>query len=82
MTSTNTFSPAASWTYKLDSEQAQEHDFSNLLEEFGYAVHRQDRMLMEYCEGELKRMFRAAIKCAGKGGPKLEGLGNRTHSGA
>lgn len=58
MTSTNSFSAAASWTYKPDSDQAQEHDFSNLLEEFAYAVQRQDRMMMEYCEGELKRMFR------------------------
>jgi hypothetical protein len=58
MTSTNTFSPAASWTHKLDSERLQEHDFLNLLVEFKYAVERQDFMMMEYCEVELNRMYR------------------------
>ena len=43
---------------KEDSEQLQEHDFSNLIQEFGYAVQRQDRKLMEHCEHEMKRMFR------------------------
>jgi hypothetical protein len=52
------FTPARSWTCKPNSEQAREHDFSNLLEEFAYAVRRQDQMMMEYCESELKRMFR------------------------
>ncbi len=52
------FSPAASWTCKPESEQLQEHDFCNLLQEFRYAVQRQDPMMMEYCEAELKRMFR------------------------
>jgi hypothetical protein len=59
MTPTKAFSPAASWTHKLNSERAEEHDFSNLIVEFGFAVQRQDRMMMEYCEGELKRMFKA-----------------------
>jgi hypothetical protein len=53
-----TFAPAASWTHKLESEQKQEHDFSNVLSEFGYAVLRQDLMMMKFCECELKRMFR------------------------
>jgi len=74
----STFSPAASWTYKTESEQAQEHDFSNLLAEFAYAVQRQDRMMINYCESELKRMFRAAVKGAGKGGPRSERLVSRT----
>jgi len=30
----------------LDSEQKQEHDFSNMLSELGYAVLRQDLMMM------------------------------------
>jgi hypothetical protein len=58
MTAAKGFSPASSWTCKPDSEQAQERDFSNLLEEFGYAIQRQDQAIMEYCESELKRMFR------------------------
>lgn len=58
MIATKAFSPSASWTYKLDSEQLEDHDFSNLLQEFAYAVQRQDRRMMEYCECELKRMFR------------------------
>jgi hypothetical protein len=33
-----TIAPAASWTYKLDSDQKQEHDFSNLISELSYAV--------------------------------------------
>jgi len=53
------FTPAASWTYKLDSEAKREHDFNNLLLELCCAVERQDSMLIEYCEGELKRMYRA-----------------------
>jgi hypothetical protein len=52
------FSPAASWTHKLDSEKQQEHDFSNLLQEFGYALRRQDGKLIEYFERELRRMYR------------------------
>jgi hypothetical protein len=59
MTSTRAVSPAAGWTHKLDLEGKQEHEFSNLLQEFLYAVQRQDGMLMEYCACELKRMFRA-----------------------
>ena len=58
MTSTNMFSPATSWTHKLDSERLQEHDFTNLLVEFKYAVERRDQMMMEYCECELNRMYR------------------------
>ena len=58
MTPRTAFSPAASWTHKLDSERLQEHDFTNLLQEFKYAVERQDRMMMEYCECELGRMYR------------------------
>jgi len=42
--------PVASWTRKLDSEEKQEHDFSNLFSELGYAVRRQDGMMMRYCE--------------------------------
>jgi hypothetical protein len=67
MTPRAAFSPAASWTHKLDSEERQKHDFSNLLLEFKYAVERQDRMLMEYCECELGRMYRE------KGQPKRQG---------
>ena len=55
---TTVFCPAASWTYTLHSEDKQKHDFSNLVLEFRYAVERQDRMLMEYCECELWRMYR------------------------
>jgi len=47
-----------SWTHKLDSERHEEHDFCNLLSEFRYAVQREDRMMMEFCERELWRMFR------------------------
>jgi hypothetical protein len=50
--------PAASWTHKVESEQLQEHDFANLILEFSYAVQRQDLMMMQYCESELKTMFR------------------------
>ena len=57
MTPRTTFVPAASWTHKLDSEAKEEHDFSNLIQEFAYAVQRQDRTMMAHCEGELKRMF-------------------------
>jgi hypothetical protein len=49
------FYPAASWTHKLDSEKQQEHDFSNLLQEFGYALRRQDGKMIEYFECELRR---------------------------
>jgi len=59
MTLTRTVSPAAGWTRRLDSEERQEHEFSNLLQEFLYAVQRQDGMMVEYCARELKRMFRA-----------------------
>jgi len=58
MTSTRAVSPAAGWTHKLDPEEKQEHEFSNLLQEFLYAVQRQDGMMTEYCACELKRMFR------------------------
>ena len=51
------FVPVSSWTHKLDSEKHEEHDFCNLLSEFRYAVQRQDRMMMEYCEHELWRMY-------------------------
>ena len=54
---TNPFSISTSWTHKLDSERLEEHDFNNLIQEFRYAVERQDRMMMVYCEGELKRMY-------------------------
>jgi len=76
MTPRTAFLPAASWTYKLDSEDRQMHDFSNLLLEFRYAVERQDRMMMEYCERELGRMYRETkqrkkptVVKAGKGRP-------------
>lgn len=52
------FGPAASWTHKVDSEEKRKHDFSNLLLEFRYAVERADQMMMEYCDGELERMYR------------------------
>jgi len=58
MTSTKTISPAARWTHKLNSEEKQEHEYSNLLQEFAYAVQRQDGMMMKYCACEWKRMFR------------------------
>lgn len=58
MTSTRAVSPAAGWMHKLDPEEKQEHEFSNLLQEFLYAVQRQDGMMTEYCAYELKRMFR------------------------
>jgi hypothetical protein len=54
-----TFTPAASWTHKLDSEDKQEHDFNNLLQELRYAVQRRDSILIEYFERELRRMYRA-----------------------
>ena len=43
----NGFLPPASWTYELDSEKQQEHNFSNLLQEFGYVLRRQDRKMIE-----------------------------------
>lgn len=58
MTSTKAIFPAASGTHKLNSEEKQEHEFSNLVQEFAYAVQRQDGMMMKYCACELKRMFR------------------------
>ena len=58
MTSAKAIFPAAIWTHKLNSEEKQEHEFSNLLQEFVYAMQRQDGMVMKYCECELKRMFR------------------------
>ncbi len=58
MTPRTTFSSAASWTHKLDSDKQQEHDFCNLLQELGYAVRREDGKMMEYCECELRRMYR------------------------
>jgi len=58
MTPRTTFEPAASWPHKADSEEEQEQDFSNLLQQFGYAVQRQDGIMTKYCECELKRMFR------------------------
>jgi len=50
---------AASWTHKLNSEDKRDHDFNNLLLEFRYAVQRQDSTFAEYCERELRRMYRA-----------------------
>jgi hypothetical protein len=44
------FIPAASWTHNLESDKKQEHDFSNLLPEFRYAVLREHRTLTDYCE--------------------------------
>jgi hypothetical protein len=58
MSSKRVFTPATSWTAKLDYEHQQEHDFCNLVQEFFYAVTRQDQRIMEYCEAELKRMYR------------------------
>lgn len=51
------FCPAASWTYKVESEEKKKHDFSNLVLEFKYAVERADQMMMDYCGGELERMY-------------------------
>jgi hypothetical protein len=50
--------PAVPWTHKLNSEEKQAREYSNLLQEFKYAVQRQDEMMMKYCTCELKRMFR------------------------
>jgi hypothetical protein len=58
MTPRTAFVPAVSWTYKLDSDLKQKHDFSNLLSELGYAVRRDDEVMMKFCESELQRMFR------------------------
>jgi hypothetical protein len=58
-TEATVFSPAANWTQKLDSERLQEHNFANLVLEHRLAVERQDRQLIEYCECELGRMYRA-----------------------
>ena len=44
--------------HKPDSEQQQEHDFSNLLQELGYALRRQDGRMVEHVECELRRMYR------------------------
>ena len=66
MTPRAAFSPAASWTYKLDSDKKQKHDFSNLVQEFRYAVQQQDRMMMEYCESELERMYRGRGQQTGR----------------
>jgi len=65
MTPETTFAPAASWRYKLDSDKKQEHDFGNLLLEFKFAVDRSDRMMMDYCERELSRMYRDRRKQKG-----------------
>ena len=58
MTLMTTVCPTASWTHKLDSEKRQEHDFSNLLQEFGYALRREDEKMIEHLESELRRMYR------------------------
>jgi hypothetical protein len=58
MTPRTHFAPAASWTQKLDTVEKEEHDFSNLLAELGYAIRRNDMRMMSYCEHELRRMFR------------------------
>lgn len=58
MPTTKATFPAPSWTHRLNSEEKQEHEYSNLLQEFAYAVQRQDGMMMKYCVCELKRMFR------------------------
>ncbi len=58
MTARKVTTPVASLVPRWDHEQQQEHDFCNLLQEFQWAVERQDRMMMEYCDFELKRMFR------------------------
>jgi hypothetical protein len=41
----------------VESEEKKKHDFSNLVLEFRYAVERADQMMMEYCDGELERMY-------------------------
>ena len=51
-------SPAASWTHRRDLQAVREHDFGNLLQDFRYAVEQQDRTMMDYCECELRLMFR------------------------
>jgi hypothetical protein len=58
MTSAKAIFPAASWTHNLNSEEKLEHEFANLLQEFAYAVQRQDGTTMKYCACELKRVFR------------------------
>jgi len=45
----------------VESEEKQKHDFSNLILEFRYAVERADQMMMEYCDGELQRMYRERL---------------------
>jgi hypothetical protein len=47
MTPRMPFSPSASWTHKLVSEKQQEHDFFNLLQEFGCALRRQSNALVK-----------------------------------
>jgi len=51
-------SPAASWMHRPDPEAVREHDFANLLQDFRYAVEQQDRTMMDYCESELRSMYR------------------------
>jgi hypothetical protein len=58
MSPIKTFTTSASWSSWLDYEKQQEHDFCNLLQEFRYALLREDQKLIEYCESELKRMYR------------------------
>jgi hypothetical protein len=57
-TKVTTFSPAASWTHRPDAQAVREHDFSNLLQDLRYAVEQQDRSMIDYCECELKLMYR------------------------
>jgi uncharacterized protein YjbK len=44
--------------WDVSSEQKQEHDFCMLLTELRDAVQQQDRIMADYCTGELKRLFR------------------------
>jgi hypothetical protein len=42
---------------RCDRQQQEEHDFCNLLREFQWAIERQDRRMMDYCDSALKEMF-------------------------
>lgn len=50
--------PAASCTYTRDSEEWQQHEFSNLLQELVCAAARRDDTLMDYLMCELRRAYR------------------------
>ena len=66
MSPIKTFTPSVSWSSWLDYEKQQEHDFCNLLQEFRYAVMRKDQIVIEYCETQLKQMYRERRQVGGK----------------